>query len=266
VVGDPGRPKAISTARKKSDTLDAQLLANLLRCNLFPECLMAPSQVRELRRVLRYRNKLVGESTRMKNNVAHLLMETGMEYNKKKLHGQRYFGELLQQLELPASVLNLLRMTRAGVDFFQSRQRYLLAALAKDPRLQARMERLMSIPGVAQVTALSWILEVWNPHRFSNRRQVIRYCGLCSAQRESAGKSRRGPLSKKRNAHLQTIMIEAAKLAVRYQATLAAGYARALATTGRRNLAMLAVARKLAGYLLAVDRRWQTEQEKKAAA
>ncbi|MBE7560919.1 IS110 family transposase [bacterium] len=265
-VGDPGRLKAITAAKKKSDALDARMLANLLRCHLFPECFMAPSTVRELRRVLRYRNKMVRESTRMKNHISGLLMETGMEYNKKQLHGRRYFARLLEQLELPPSVLNLLRMTRAGLDFFQSRQGYLLAALARDSRLQERMERLREIAGVGQVTALTWMLEIWDPNRFRNRRQAVSYCGLCSAQRESAGKMQRGPLSKKRNGHLQTILIEAAKLAPRYDATLAAVYDRTLASTGRRNLATLAVARKLVGYLLAVDRRWHAEQKRKVAA
>ncbi|MFC1737384.1 transposase [Candidatus Hydrogenedentota bacterium] len=45
-----------------------------------------------------------------------------------------------------------------------------------------------------EVTALTWALEVVDPHRFSTVNRAVSYCGLCSAQRESAGKSTRGPV------------------------------------------------------------------------
>ena len=108
--------------------------------------------------------------------------------------------------------------------------------------------------GVGEITALTWALEIGDPERFSNSRQAISYCGLCSAQRESAGKEHRGPISKKRNKHLQTILIEAAKLAPQWNPQLATLREKEL-ERGNRNRATLAVARKLVEYLLAVDRR-----------
>ena len=58
-VGHPLQLKAISYAKHKSDAIDAETLANLLRADLFAASYMAPPLVRELRRVLRYRNFLV---------------------------------------------------------------------------------------------------------------------------------------------------------------------------------------------------------------
>jgi hypothetical protein len=43
---------------------------------------MAPSQIRELRRVLRYRNLMMRQAVRMKNKIAGLLMEVGEPYVK----------------------------------------------------------------------------------------------------------------------------------------------------------------------------------------
>lgn len=63
----------------------------------------------------------------------------------------------------------------------------------------------------------------------------------------------RTPLSKKRNKHIQHVLIEAAKLAPRYDADLALLYAREK-QKGNANRATLAVAHKLLAYLLAVDR------------
>jgi transposase len=116
------------------------------------------------------------------------------------------------------------------------------------------VERLMTIDGVGQVTALTWALEIDDPGRFANLKQAQSYCGLCSGQKESAGKSKSGPLSKKRNAHLQTALIEAAKLAPCWNAQLARVHAASLAQDKNRNRASCAVARKLIAYLMAVDK------------
>ena len=63
----------------------------------------------------------------------------------------------------------------------------------------------------------------------------------------------RTPLSKKRNKHIQHVLVEAAKLAPRYDSGLALLYAREK-QKGNVNRATLAVARKILTYLLAVDR------------
>ena len=63
----------------------------------------------------------------------------------------------------------------------------------------------------------------------------------------------RTPLSKQRNKHLQTTLIEAAKMAPRYSPTLALLYDREK-HRGNANRATLAVARRLVAYLVAIDR------------
>ncbi len=77
-VGHPLQLKAISSAKHKSDRIDAKTLANLLRADLFPECYMASPLVRELRRVLRFRNFLVRQAVAMKNRTTGILMEVGI--------------------------------------------------------------------------------------------------------------------------------------------------------------------------------------------
>ena len=54
-VAHPAMLKAITAAKKKNDRADAEKIADLLRVNLLPECHMMPEELRELRRVLRYR-------------------------------------------------------------------------------------------------------------------------------------------------------------------------------------------------------------------
>ena len=84
------------------------------------------------------------------------------------------------------------------------------------------------------------MLEVGDPMRFGTTGHAVSYCGLCSAQRESAGKNHRGPLSKQRNKHLQTVLIEAAKLAPRWNDQLARVHEHEI-KKGNSNRATLAV-------------------------
>jgi transposase len=137
--------------------------------------------------------------------------------------------------------------------------------LREDKLIRERVQRLMSIKGVGEVMALTWVLEIGDPSRFHSARQAVSYCGLCSAQRESAGKEQRGPISKKRNKHLQTILIEAAKLAPRWNPQLAALHEKEL-TRGNRNRATLSVARKLVEYMLAVERQGKDFEPHQMAA
>jgi len=254
-VGHSFMLRAIAAAKKKNDRVDARKLADLLRCDLFPSCYMAPQKIRDLRRVLRYRNMLVREATRMKNKTAGLLMEVGAQYDKERLHGKGYFSDLLERLDyVPRSVVELLKLTRSNVEIFEAAQRRLIEALESHRALRTRVELLMTIPGVGRVTALTWVLEISDPYRFSSRKRAASYCGLCSAQNESAGISKRGPLSKQRNKHLQVMLIEAAKLAPRWNPQLAAVYERERARGANPNRATLAVARKLVAYMLYVDK------------
>jgi transposase len=262
-MGHPAMMKAIGASKKKNDKIDARKTADLVRCNLLPACYVAPVEIRELRRLLRYRTLVVRQATRMKNKMSGLLMEVGAEYNKEQLHGKKYFTHLLDTVEqVPESVKDLLRLSRGAMEMFETTQQQLLARLKKDPLLIQRVAVLQSIAGVGEVTALTWALEVGDPHRLASVAQAISYCGLTSALKSSADKQQRGPISKQRNAHLQTVLIEAAKLAPRWNPQLAALHAQELAK-GNRNRATLAVARKLVAYLLAVDKSGQPFQIQK---
>jgi len=155
-VAHPKMLKAIAASKKKNDRIDAEKIADLLRCNLLPECHMLDEETRELRRVLRYRNLVVRQAVLMKNKMAGLLMEVGAQYDKKRLHGKKYFEEFLKSVEdVPDSVISLLKLSRSNLDVFQAAQKQLVMALKSHVALRERVERLASIPGVGEVTALT---------------------------------------------------------------------------------------------------------------
>lgn len=115
-VAHPEMLKAITAAKKKNDRADAERICDLLRVDLLPECYMLSAEIRELRRVLRYRNMVVRNASQMKNKIAGLLMEVGESYDKRRLHGRKYFHDLLDRVEdVPESVKELLLLTAAAL-------------------------------------------------------------------------------------------------------------------------------------------------------
>jgi len=105
--------RAIAAAKKKNDRIDANKIADCLRCDFLPECYMASTEIQERRRTLRYRNLLVRQVVQMKNKIAVLLMEAGVSYNKQELHKAGYFCELLATNQnIDDGLWSLLRLCR----------------------------------------------------------------------------------------------------------------------------------------------------------
>ncbi|MGD9950492.1 MAG: transposase [Desulfobulbus sp.] len=98
-VAHPEMLKAITAAKKKNDRADAEMITDLLRVNLLPECHMLSEEIRELRRILRYRNHVVRTAVKMQNKMSGLLMEVGASYSKRRLHGKEYFQDLLARVD-----------------------------------------------------------------------------------------------------------------------------------------------------------------------
>src|SRR5579859_6484465 len=251
-MGHAARMKAISAGKKKSDKIDARTIADLLRCNLFPACFVIPRELGALRQQLRFRSLLVQQIVRFKNKTAGLLMEAGVEFQRSRLHGHRYFRNLLEQDAWIGQHLKpLLEFNRSEILNLRQMDRRIVRGLQQHPLLQARVQYLRAIAGVGQITALTWDLEVASPERFPSIAHATSYCGFTSALRESAGRQMRSPLSKQRNRHLQSVLVEAAKLAPRTNPKLREVHAKALAKGAHKNRATLQVARKLVAYLLA---------------
>ena len=256
-VAHPLMLRAIATAKRKNDQIDASKIADCLRCDFLPECHMASTEIRDRRRTLRYRGLLVKQMVQMKNRVSGLLLEKGVTHTKRRLHKVGYFAELMSDSkEIDQSIRPLLKLSREHIVRAQKLDYALVSSLERDPLLRERLKRLRTVPGVGPITALTWALEIGDVARFRSIKQAISYCGLCGAEKSSADKMLRTPISKQRNKHIQHVLVEAAKLAPRQCHELALIYEKEM-QRGNRNRATLAVARKIVAYLLAVERRQQ---------
>ncbi len=217
--------RAIAAAKRKNDKIDAGKIADCLRCDFLQECHMASTEIRNRRRILRYCGLVLRQAAQMKNRVSGLLMETGVSYNKLRLHRMGYFAELMtSNEEVSESIRPLLELCLEHIDRSLKLDTALLRSLERDPMLADRLRRLRTIPGVGPITALTWALEGGDTSRFRSIKQAISYCGLCSAEKSSADKVMPTPISKQRNKHIQQVLVEAARLAPRYSDELALLY------------------------------------------
>lgn len=73
VVSNPLRTRAIATAKIKTDRVDAEVLAQLLRCDYLPPVWIPDAATLAARRLTTRRSMLVAERTRLKNRLHSVL-------------------------------------------------------------------------------------------------------------------------------------------------------------------------------------------------
>jgi transposase len=256
-VAHPLMLRAIAAAKKKNDKIDAGKIADCLRCDFLPECHMASTEIRDRRRTLRYRNLVLKQMVQMKNRVSGLLMESGVSYDKRRLHKMGYFTELFStNEEISDSIRPLLRLGREHIQRAQRLDRALTSSLEHESAAVGTVE-------TAEDDSRSG-----SDHRadvgLGNRRLHAIQIGQGSHQllrtvqrrEEFCRQGDRMPISKQRNKHIQHVLVEAAKMAPRYSHELALVREKEI-QRGNKNRATLPVAWKMVAYMLAVERRQQ---------
>jgi transposase len=134
--------RAIAAAKKKNDQIDAQPDRRLPEMRFLPECHMMPAEIRDRRRTLRYRHLLMRQMVQIKNRVSGLLIETGVEYNKQRLHKVSYFRELpSENEEVHPSIRPLLKLSRETIERCQKTEYALVSSLQRDLVLADRITR-----------------------------------------------------------------------------------------------------------------------------
>ncbi len=116
--------------------------------------------------------------------------------------------------------------------------------------------QLTTTPGVGRIVAASFVSVIDDAHRFRNAHQVESYVGLVPSEDSSGGKRRIGAVSKKGNSNLRALLVQSAWVILRSPNRVDPlhQWARATAQRRGRRMAVVAVARKLAGLLWAMWR------------
>jgi transposase len=243
VVGNPMQTKAIAQAKVKTDKIDAEVLANLLRCDFLPEVWEPDGVTQRLRHLTGVRSALVADRTRFKNRIHGVLagllvvLPEGGLFTAKGLAWVR-------GLKLPedarGTVDRFLRLYEAVDIELESLDAQLRTLAHHDDRVRL----LMTLPGVAHGVALTLIAALGDITRFRDGDHAASYLGLTPIVRQSAGKCYRGPITKVGSSTARAMLTQAAQHAAEHPGPLGAFYRR-LKKRKARNVAIVATARKL---------------------
>jgi transposase len=243
VMVHPLRVKAIASAKLKNDRVDATTLAHLSRCDLLPEAWMAPWAVQERRLTVRRRRELGQKRAAFKNLLQSVLHQQGLSKPCTDVFGKRgraWLAEVEMSPAARAAVAGHLRVIATLDEEIRLLERELKTLAASDER--ARW--LMTMPGVGAYSALMVLAEIGDVARFANQRALVNYAGLAPRVRESAGKAKRGHISRQGSEHLRWIMVQAAQIAARCSPPVKAAYLR-LKLRKPPQVAITIIARKL---------------------
>lgn len=244
LLANPLRLRAMVQRRSKTDKLDSQLLANLLRINQIPLSYVPPPRYQLLRDITRHRARLARQAAMAKTQLRSLLAIHNHDPLPFSAVGVRACAWFAQQDFGAAG-----NWVRDELLLRLEHYRRQLALL--DKRLESlhhempEVEALSDIPGIGLYSALLIVGELGEVHRFRTARQVGGYAGLTPRVHQSGDHCYRGSITRQGSCWLRWILVEAAIKAARYDPQLKHFYVRARKRSGVK-IARVAVARKLA--------------------
>ena len=241
--GDAAKIRAAEVRKQKTDDRDALHILQLMQENRFPQVRRPSLEERDQRQLVLHRHRLVQIRTRIKNQLQALAMNENV-CQKSKLWSQAGRAQF-EALPLPAWTARRRQELLELHDQLTTRLDPLDRAVWEQASARAEVRRLMTHPGVGQVTALAYVLTLGEPTRFECGKQVASYLGLIPSEYSSGERQRLGHLSKQGNALLRGLLTEAAQQAARRDPELRRCWRR-LAMKKNTAIATVAVARKLA--------------------
>ena len=216
-------PKTRKAAKAKTDAKDAQMLLEQLRGhvlagNKLPVVWMPPQRVREDRELVRARIDIADETTRIKNKMLSTIKRYGVvrpewytpQWSKRFVRWLRQ--DVFPTLDLAVSAV-LEQLADQYEQLIKSRAKLdkAIKGLSREDRYAVAFKQLIKIKGVGVLTALSFLTEMGDVNRFSNRRQVAAYLGLCPASYESGETNdRKGRITRQGPARLRRVLCQAA--------------------------------------------------------
>lgn len=249
----------LSTRVNKSDAHDAEGLAQLSRTGWFKRVHIKASATHIDRAALRIRSQLVDARTAMANQLRGLLKLFGLRLGKvttPNKRAERLAALYGQRPDLEALFAPLV----AALEGIEQQLRKSARALEQRAAADPVASRLMTVPGVGPITALTYTASIEDPQRFARSEDVGAYAGLVPRCNQSGERDTRGHISKAGDPMLRRALYEAANnLLSRVKRPFALQqWGRRIAETKGGKRARTAVARKLAVLLHSL---WLNETE-----
>jgi len=253
-VAHPGHLRLIFRAKHKHDRVDSDKMSKLDYLDEVPQVHVPRHDVRAWRRLIAYRNRMVGDRTATKCRVRAFLRSLGIEAPKGlwTKAGIEWFRGLEFADEFDALMRDEHVERLAHQEALIRRVTKVLDARA---RTHPAVGLLMTIPGVGARTAEAIVAWIDDIKRFSSVRKVADYFGLTPCLDQSAGSARYGHITREGPSVVRRLVVEAAHQGARRSARIGAYCERVMrGDAGRKKIAIVATAHYLVRVMAAMLR------------
>jgi transposase len=216
VLGHALYMKAIHGGKAKTDKIDSEKIARLLKGGMLPQAYVYPHEMRATRDLLRRRMKLMRLRGQALAHVTNTFTQYNLKAPEKRLNSTSNRSGVAEHFTDPSvqlAVQSDLSLADHLDEQLRKIERYLIEhAKLDDPQAFARLQ---TVPGIGPILALVLLYEIHDIRRFGTVQQFVSYCRLVKCAHESAGKLTSGKGNKIGNAHLKWAFSEASLLMLR---------------------------------------------------
>lgn len=241
-LANPARMQENIGLKAANDKTDARFIARQSVNGTLPEGYIYPVETRGIRDMLRRRMRLVqarsGEWISLESLVAR---HTGQDMGVKELQS----CELDKVLAGQPHALTMAQASVRHIEFFDKEIKALEKAVMAELPDREDYKRLMTVPGIGPVLARTILLETGPISRFKGAGNYASYCRAVKSEHTTNGKKKGECNGKNGNKYLSWAYVEVANFAVRYSPEIRAWFQRKQTRSGKRVIAVKALANKL---------------------
>lgn len=203
MLSNPFATKVIATSKKKTDKVDAKILADLLRGGYIMGCYVPKDEIVKDRQLIRCRDKMVTERTKFKNQIHGILLQEGIKIAKQPFSFQ--FNLELKKIDdwRIDKYLNMIQFLNKEIEDCNIR---LNTAVRKNKDACL----LTTVPGIGNVVALALVSGIGDISRFPDANHLAAYFGLVPSVRNSASTVHHGSITKRGASLIRKLLAESA--------------------------------------------------------
>ena len=244
VVAHAGGVRQIAEARVKTDKKDIECLIRLLIADIVPEVWVPPVEVRELRGMISYRNRLVKMGTMIRNRLQSLIHRHNLILPKGGLTDAAWWEaqkmSALEKIQIRQELAMLAEMDKhkGEVDAELARQ-------SLGQRWGPLAVRLLQLPGFGVILAMIVLAAIGDITRFESSKKLVGYSGLGAGVHDSGKEHIEKRITKSGRKELRWALVEAVWCAIRISPYWKEQYELYLKRMRKPNQAIVVIARKL---------------------